>query len=106
MNCKFKSAGVGGSVLSILSNCLSNRTQRVCLDGASSRFHPVASGVPQGSVLGPILFILYTSDMFNVVVNRLISYADDTTLVYTINSVSEREVVAHSLSNDYYSISK
>ena len=44
------------------------------------RLIPIISGVPLGSVLGPVLFILYTSEMFELVENRLFAYADDSTL--------------------------
>ena len=66
-----KSIGVGGSVLSICSECLSNRRQRVKVDGATCQWIPIVSGVPQGSVFGPLMFILYTSEMFDLVENRL-----------------------------------
>ena len=61
---KLKSVGVGGSVLSICREFLSHRKQLVVVDGASSEWIPIVSGVPQGSVLGPLLFILFTSEMF------------------------------------------
>ena len=56
---KLKSIGVGGSVLSICAQFLSDRRQRVVVDGAASEWTPIISGVPQRSALGPILFILY-----------------------------------------------
>ena len=61
---KLKSNGVGGSVLSICEEFLSDRPQRVVVDGPTSQWIPIVSGVPQGSVFGPLLFILYTSEMF------------------------------------------
>ena len=75
---KLKSIGVGGNVLSICSKCLSNRRHRVVVDGATSQWlDPIVSFVPQGSVLGPLLFILYTSEIFELVEKRLNAYADD-----------------------------
>ena len=58
------------------------------------------SGIPQGSILGPLLFILYTADMWNDLENKLISYADDTTLYAEIASPSEHTNVANSLNRD------
>ena len=54
------SVGIGGSVLSILRQFLSNRSQQVMVDGCLSNVDNAASGVPQGSVLGLLLFLLYT----------------------------------------------
>ena len=56
--------GIGGSVLSILTQFLSNRSQQVMVDGCLSKLANVVSGVPQGSVLGPLLFLLYTLELF------------------------------------------
>ena len=83
---KLKSIGVGGSVLSICTEFLSDRRQRIVVDGAASEWIPVISGVPQGSVLASHLFILYTSEMFELVENRLFAYADDSTLLAVVRS--------------------
>ena len=65
---------------------MSNRLQRVVVDGQFNDFRNVISGVPQGSVLGPLLFILYTHDMGFGLENMLVSYADDATLLARIPS--------------------
>ena len=57
---KLCSVGIGGSALSILTEFLSNRSQQVMVDGCLSKLVNVVSGVPQGSVLDPLLFLLYT----------------------------------------------
>ena len=61
---KLCSVGIVGSVLSIFSQFLSNRSQQVMMDSCRSKLVNVVSGVLQGSVLGPLLFLLYTSELF------------------------------------------
>ena len=89
---KLKSIGVGGSVLSICTEVLSDRRQRVVVDGAAtaSEWIPFISGVLQRSVLSPLLFILYTSETFDLVDNRLFAYADDSTLLAVDRKPADR----------------
>ena len=68
------SVDIGGSVFSILTQFLSYRSQHVMLDGCRSKLVNVVSGVPQGSVLGPLLFLLYTSALFPILENKQIGY--------------------------------
>ena len=70
------SVGIEGSVLSTLTQFLSNRSQHVMVDGCRSKLVDIVSGVPHGSVLGPLLFLLYTSELFSILENKMISYAD------------------------------
>ena len=93
----FKSVGFGGSVLTIRMEFVSHLRQRVVVDGATGEWVLIVSGMPQGSVLGPLLFILYTSDMFELVENRLYSYADDSTLLAVVCKPADRPAVAASL---------
>ena len=78
--------GVGGSVLSVMTQFLSNRSQYVVVDGCHSKLVNVVSGVPQGSVLGLLLFLFHTAELFSVVENKLYGYADDSTLVAVVPS--------------------
>ena len=94
---KLCSVGIGGSVLSILTQFLSNRSQQVMVDGCRSNLVNVVSGVPQGSVLGPLLVLLYTSELFSILENKLIGYADDSTLMAVVPSPGVRVAVAESL---------
>ena len=97
---KLQLYGIGGNLLNIFKDFLTNRTQRVCVDGAYSASLPVLSGVPQGSVLGPLFFILFTSDVGISLENKLISYADDTKLFSSVKSPCDRGEVAASLNRD------
>ena len=97
---KLCSVVIGGSVLSILTQFLSNRSQQVMVDGCRSKLVNVASGVPQGSVLGLLLFLQYTSELFPILENKLISYADDSTLMAVVSSPGVRVAVAESLIRD------
>ena len=97
---KLAAVGVGGAVLSIIDQFLHNRTQCVVLDGASSEPVRVVSGVPQGSVLGPLLFLLYTAELFSILENRLVGYADDSTLVAVVPSPGDRDSISASLNRD------
>ena len=67
------------------------------MNGASSEWIPIVSSVPQGSVLGPLLLILYRSEMFDLVENRLFACADDSTLLAVIRRPSDRPTVAASV---------
>ena len=97
---KLCSVGIGGSVLSMLTQFLSYQSQHVMVDGCKSKLINVVSGVPQGSVLGSLLFLLYTSEVFSILENKLIGYADDSTLMAVVPSPGVRVAVAESLSRD------
>ena len=97
---KLRDVGVSGSVLSIIRGFLSDRVQKVIVDGVCSGIVDVVSGVPQGSVLGPLLFLLYTSELSEIVDNNFIAYADDSTLVDVVPSPADRVSVSASLNRD------
>ena len=98
--------GVGGSVLSILTHFPSNRLQQVMVDGCRSKLLNVVSGVPQGSVLGPLLFLLYTSELFSILENKLFGYADDSSLTAVVPSPGVRVIVEESLIRDIVRVSE
>ena len=77
---KLKSYGISGQIFDLISSFLSNRQLQVVLDGKSSQEYPVNMGVPQGSTLGPTLFLLYINDLPDDVICDIAMYTDDTTL--------------------------
>ena len=82
---KLCSEGIGGSELSILTQFLSSRSQHVMVDGCHSKLVNVVSGVPR-SLLGPLLFLSYTSVLFSIVENKLIGYSDDSSVMAVVTS--------------------
>ena len=87
--CKLRTVGLDDYLVSWILNYLTNRSQSVVLNGQTSDLLPVTSGVPQGSVLGPLLFLLYVNDINNVALSKdskLILYADDVLLYRQIHS--------------------
>ena len=77
---KLKSYRISGQIFSLISSFLSNRQLGVVLDGKSPQEYPVNAGVPQSSILGPALFLLYINGLPDDVICDVAIYADDTTL--------------------------
>ena len=102
---KLRQLGIGGSFLKILTEFLTDRKQRVVVDGHYGEWRNVISGVPQGSVLGPLLFILFTQDMWVGLENQLVAYADDATLIAVVPSPDQRQLISESLNRDLARIS-
>ena len=99
---KLKSMGFSGELYN-LENYLSGRFQRVILNGQNSSWRQVLAGAPQGSILGPLLFLVYTNDLPNKLKSNVKLYADDTSL-FTI--VRDKNESANILNIDLLSISK
>ena len=81
--------GITGTALSLLTSYLKNRSQAVSIDNVTSPSSPLITGVPQGSVLGPLLFCLYTSPLSQILSDSTVSYhfyADDTQLYVSFSS--------------------
>ena len=88
MACWSPSQGISGQIFGLISSFLSNRWLQVVLDGKFSQEYPVNAGVPQGSILGPTLFLLYINDLPDDVICNIAIYADDTTLYSKCNQAS------------------
>ena len=86
---KPKSYGISGQIFGLISSFLSNRQLRAVLNGKSSQEYPVNGGVPQGSVLGPTLFLLYINDLRDDVIGNIAICADDTTLYSKCDQASD-----------------
>ena len=85
---KLKSYGISGQIFGLTSSFLSDRRLQVVLDGKSSQEYPVNAGVPQGSILGPTLFLLYINNLPDVICDIAI-YADDTILYSKCDQASD-----------------
>ena len=86
---KLKSYGISVQIFGLISSFLSNRRLQVVLDGKSSQEYPVNAGVPQGSILGPTLFLLYINDLPDDVICDIAIYADDTALYSKCDQASD-----------------
>ena len=90
--------GVRGKELEWFDEYLSGRRQRVCIGEAKSKWTEVKRGVPQGSILRPLLFILYVNDLPQIVQNSSVKqYADDTTMTLVAKDVAALEELERDL---------
>ena len=95
---KLVQIGIDGLLLEFFKSYLSNRKQRVVLNGQSSNWAPILSGVPQGSVLGPLLFLIYINDLECGIKSQIKFFADDTSLYsVVIDPVTSAAELNHDL---------
>ena len=96
---KVKAMGIHGQIYYWIKNWLQNRQQRVVISGVGSDWINVKSGVPQGSVLGPLLFLIYINDIDDCVNNMILKFADDTKLFGTVANQSDIDKLQQDLRN-------
>ena len=90
---KCEAFGIKGKLLKWLEAFVSGRRQRVSVNGSQSAWSDVCSGVPQGSVIGPILFVMFINDMPNNLSNFVSLFADDTKLFGKSTTVADSESI-------------
>ena len=98
---KIASYGISGQLLSWIQTFLSDRLQRVTVDGCYSDWSKVTSGIPQGSVLGPTLFVMFVNDLPDVTCSHTQLYADDAKIYSSVHS----QTSCHTLQCDLNNIS-
>ena len=96
---KLRRFNISGTLLNWFSSYLRGRRQRVTVLGATSRELPVTSGVPQGSILGPILFLLFVNELPDVATSSTVAcFADDTKLYKRVDHVDDATALQSNLS--------
>ena len=83
---KLEAYGITGGILRWIKGFLQGRTQQVIVNGSMSATAPVLSGIPQGTVLGPVLFVIYINDLLDNITSDGLMFADDTKLFRLISS--------------------
>ena len=93
---KLQCNGISGPLLDFFNSYLSNRRQRVVLNGTESDWKGIEAGVPQGSVLGPLLFLIYINDLRENVLSTMELFADDSSLFTHVIDVNHSQYVLES----------
>ena len=85
---KLKQNGISGNLLSTLTDFLKLRKQRVVLNGQLSSWSNIETGVPQGSILGPLLFLIYINDLSDGLTTNARLFADDVSLFSVVDNIN------------------
>jgi len=86
---KLQANGINGQVVRWVASWLKGRKQRVCLDGYSSTWAYVLSGIPQGSLLGPLLFLIFITDLEDDIKSVVLKFADDTKIFRKVTNTAD-----------------
>ena len=84
---KLKRLGLSGKFNGLINSFLSNRRQRVILNGQSSKWSPIKAGVPQGSILGPLFFLVYINDLPKGLFCNAKLFTDDTSIFSVVKII-------------------
>lgn len=99
---KLRAHGVGAIVTDWIGAWLKDRKQRVVVNGKESNWSPVCSGVPQGSVLGPTLFIIYINDIDDGITSEVLKFADDTKVFRKVATVEQAFTLQEDMHKLFY----
>ena len=86
---KLQQIGTSGELITLIKDFLSCRKQRVVLNGQHSSWADVKAGVPQGSILGPLLFLTYINDFPNYLNSNVKLFANDTPLFFIVHNITD-----------------
>ena len=100
---KLRRMGICGEYLGLLDSFLSDRFQRVLLNGETSKWSQIKTGIPQGSVLGPLLFLVYINDLPEGLTSNVKLFANDTSIFSVLRDSSSKSL---SLNEDLSKISQ
>ena len=96
---KLQAYGIDGDILQWIQAFLQGRTQEVMVNGQRSKADNVISGVPQGTVLGPILFVIYINDLLDCINSNGLMFADDTKIFRAVSSYDEADQLQADIAN-------
>lgn len=95
---KLRQNGIKGQVLNWITDYLSSRKQQVQVNSATSEVSLISAGVPQGSVLGPLLFLVYVNDISENLLSLTRLFADDSSLFFSATSLEDIQgIINHDL---------
>ena len=89
---KLKAHGIRDGKIDWIEQWLTDRRQRVVVDGEVSNWKSVLSGVPQGSVLGPVLFLIYINDLDDNIISNVLKFAVDTNVLRRVNNDGDKNI--------------